>query len=232
MTIKQFEDLIISELTKVVDAIVKANLKLDISAKSRAGAEISDWLEEKFVEKTKKHKYFQNSEFAPKSNPKHPWDAKTTFKYKGLNENIYIDFKAFKVSSNDSNPKMGSPDKIIKLINGGSFYHTFIFVYYKSTQNSIKFTKKDKKYVRSFFMKDINNSFYRDSTNQLQVNFAEPSEYRTREEFINLLEEKLEVSYQRQIKNLNIKKKNLKSRIAEIKKVNSETKDKLIKNLE
>lgn len=56
MTIKQFEELIISELTKVVNAIVKANLKLDISAKSRAGAEISDWLEEKFVEVTKKHK--------------------------------------------------------------------------------------------------------------------------------------------------------------------------------
>ena len=103
MTIKQFEDLIISELTKVVDAIVKANLKLDISAKSRAGAEISDWLEEKFVEATKKHKYFHNSESAPKGSTKNPWDARTKFRLDGADEELWIDFKAFKITSAANN---------------------------------------------------------------------------------------------------------------------------------
>ena len=66
MKIKDFEELIIQELKQVVESILKKNKELPISAKSRAGAEISDWLEEKFVEATKTHKYFSNSEFAPK----------------------------------------------------------------------------------------------------------------------------------------------------------------------
>ena len=36
MTIKEFEGLINSELKKVVDTIIKNNLKLPISAKARA----------------------------------------------------------------------------------------------------------------------------------------------------------------------------------------------------
>ncbi|MEX0595104.1 MAG: hypothetical protein WD512_01300 [Candidatus Paceibacterota bacterium] len=75
MKIKDFEELIIQELKQVVESILKKNMELPISAKARAGAEISDWLEEKFVESTQSHKYFSNSEFAPKGKTKHPWDA-------------------------------------------------------------------------------------------------------------------------------------------------------------
>ena len=149
MTIKGFEDLVISELKKVVDTIIKNNLKLPISAKARAGAEISDWLEKKFVELTLKHKYFKNSESAPKGSTKNPWDARTTFVYKNVEEEIWIDFKAFKVTSADSNPDIGTPNKIVKLINDGDFYHAFIYVFYQSNAKGLMFvsnsaTKKNK----------------------------------------------------------------------------------------
>jgi hypothetical protein len=207
MTIKQFEDLIISELTKVVDAIVKANLKLDISAKSRAGAEISDWLEEKFVEATKKHKYFHNSESAPKGSTKNPWDARTKFRLDGADEELWIDFKAFKITSADSNPDIGTPNKIVKLINDGNFYHAFIHVFYESEGNGLKFVKLNGSYTKLYFLKDISSTFRRNPKNQLQVNISAPSEYRTREEFIKVLISKIKESHERQIK---ISKKALK----------------------
>ena len=98
MNIKQFEDLIINELKKVVEKIITGNLNLNISARSRAGAEISDFLEEKFVNLTIKHKYFHDSEQSPKGATKNPWDVRTKFKHKSVDEEIWIDFKALKTS--------------------------------------------------------------------------------------------------------------------------------------
>jgi hypothetical protein len=43
------------------------------------------------------------------------------------------------------------------------------------------------------------NTFRRDPTGQLQVNFKAPSEYRTREDFLNMFVEKMKEGYNRQI---------------------------------
>ena len=49
MDIKEFEDLINKTISSVVFSVINENNILNISAKSRAGAEISDFLETQFV---------------------------------------------------------------------------------------------------------------------------------------------------------------------------------------
>ena len=98
--------------------IVKNQIKLNISAKSRAGAEISDYLENSFKENTKQisNKIF-NVETAPKGATKNPWDLKFNYKIKNHKEEIWVDFKAIKISSLDSNPDIGTPNKIFVFID-------------------------------------------------------------------------------------------------------------------
>ena len=90
MNIKNFEELIIEEFDKIILRIIKDYPELNISAKARAGAEVSDFLEEKFVEYSGKNKFFKNSEKSPKGATKNPWDAKTIFCYKDIQEIIWI----------------------------------------------------------------------------------------------------------------------------------------------
>ena len=126
MKIKEFEELIISQLQVVVEKIIEDYPRLEISARARAGAEISDWVEEKFVEYTREHRYFHSCESAPKGSTKNPWDARTRFRLENnVDEEVWIDFKAFKMSSANSNPDIGTPRKIISLISGGNFYLVF-----------------------------------------------------------------------------------------------------------
>ncbi|MBU2472235.1 MAG: hypothetical protein KKF20_07485, partial [Bacteroidetes bacterium] len=139
MDIKEFETLILSELKKVVEIILQKNPEPNISAKSRAGAEISSLLEAQFVIETQNHKYFKKSVASPSGATKNPWDVITYFCIKGHEEVLWIDFKAVKVSSADSNPDIGTPDKIIDLIYSGYFYLVYIFIYYEETNNGLKF---------------------------------------------------------------------------------------------
>jgi hypothetical protein len=200
MNIKEFERFILLELKKVVESIIKENLFLNISAKSRAGAEISDFLEDKFLDKTAEHEYFTQSESSPKGATKNPWDVRTKFKLKDHVEELWIDFKALKRSAVDSNPDIGTPDKIIKFIQSGNFYLAYIFVYYQEKEKGLEFVKYDGEYTKLYFLKDISATFRRNPKNQLQVNMAEPSEYRTREGFIKLLLSKIKESHIRQRK--------------------------------
>lgn len=200
MNIKELETLIADEIDKVVVRIIKDNKRLNISAKARAGAEISDWLEDKFVEYTREHQYLKGSESAPKGSTKNPWDARTYFAMKTESEEIWIDFKAFKVSSADSNPDIGTPDKIINFIRRGSFYMLYIYVYYQEYENGLEFVKLDGKYTKTYFLKDISSTVRRNPKNQLQINISVKPEYRSREEFIRLLIHKIKESHQRQIK--------------------------------
>lgn len=137
---------------------------------------------------------------APGGATKNPWDAMTHFSVKGHEEIIWIDFKAVKVSSADSNPDIGTPDKIFSLINSGYFYLVYIFVYYQETKEGLKFVQNtDNEMVKIYFLKDINHTFRRNPKNQLQVNISAKPELRTRVEFINLLFDKIEESHKRQI---------------------------------
>lgn len=233
MDIKEFEAIALSELKKVVTGILEKNAQPNISARSRAGAEISALLEEQFVVETANHQYFQKSVGSPSGATKHPWDAMTYFCIKGHEEVIWIDFKAVKVSSADSNPDIGTPDKIIDLIYSGFFYLAYIFVYYEETQAGLKFVKNpDNEYVKIYFLKDISSTFRRNPKNQLQVNISAKPVERTREEFINVLFEKIEESHKRQIeistKALEqIAKGHTKAKLIEINKLSEEKINKL-----
>lgn len=232
MTIKEFEELVLEKLKIVVDKIIIENLDLPISAKSRAGAEISDWMEEKFVEYTIENDYFDDSEAAPKGSTKNPWDARTKFVLDGHKEEIWIDFKAFKITSADSNPDIGTPTKIIKLINEGNFYHVFIHIFYEATDNGLKFVELNDSYSKLYFLKDISSTFRRNPKNQLQVNISAPSEYRTREDFIKLLMNKIKQSHLRQIEISNKALKRQDEITEELLKANKKSEDNLIKKIQ
>ena len=200
MNINDFESLILTELKSVTEKILVKNATPNISAKARAGTEISDLLEKQFVFETQNHQYFKNSQSSPEGATKNPWDAITYFCLNGYEELVWIDFKAVKVSSADSNPDIGTPDKIIDLIHQGYFYLVYIFVYYEETENGLRFVKNnDNELVKIYFLKDISSTFRRNPKNQLQVNISAKPEKRTRSEFINILFDKITESHQRQI---------------------------------
>lgn len=200
MDIKDYEALILSELKKVILIILSKYPSPKISAKSRAGAEISSLLEEQFVLETEKHEYFKKSLASPPGATKNPWDALTYFSFKGHDEVIWLDFKAVKVSSADSNPDIGTPDKIVALIESGFFYLAYVFVYYEETETGLRFvSNSENELVKLYFLKDISSTVRRNPKNQLQVNISAAPEQRTREEFINLLFGKIEESHRRQI---------------------------------
>lgn len=201
MLIREYEDYIKNTITDVVNSIIRNNRNLNIVARSRAGAEISDWLETQFVASTQGHPLILDSEGAPKGKTKNPWDAKCNFNFNDHLEEIWIDFKAFKLSSIDSNPDMGTPNKIINFIASGGFYLLYIHVYYEEFGNGLQFVEYQGNLVKSYFLKDISSTFRRTPTNQLQVNISALPEYRTREEFIELLMNKVGAGLQRQLLN-------------------------------
>lgn len=199
MLIREYEDYIKETITDVVSSIVSENRQLNIAARSRAGAEISDWLEQAFVVKNQGSTIMLDSEAAPRGKTKNPWDARCFFQFNGHREEIWIDFKAFKVSSLDSNPDIGTPNKIIKFIEQGGFYLLYIHVYYEEDGAGLKFVELQNKLVKSYFLKDISSTFRRTPTNQLQVNILAEPTYRTREEFIVILMTKLGEGLRRQL---------------------------------
>jgi len=200
MDIKDLEKLIIDEFEKIITQIISDYPDLNISAKARAGAEVSNFLEEKFVEYSRRNKFFKDSEKSPEGATKNPWDAKTVFCFKNLQEIIWVDFKALKTSGKDSNPDIGTPNKIINFIKDGNFYLLYLYVFYEETKNGLKFVRINGSFTKSYFLKDIHPSFRRNPKNQLQVNMSEPPEYRSRGEFIKLLMKKIGESHARQIK--------------------------------
>ena len=200
MSIQDYENLVKNNITDIVRKIIEDNKILAISAKSRAGAEVSDFLEEKFVEYTKSSKVMLKSEQAPTGKTKNPWDARTFYKQNNHEEEIWIDFKAFKISGEDSNPDIGTPNKIFDFINNGGFYLLYIHVYYKEAGGGLEFIEYKNNYVKSYYLKDVNHTFRRTPTNQLQVNIDAEPEYRTREEFVKLLNKKVLEGLKRQLK--------------------------------
>lgn len=233
MDIKKFEDTILTDIETVILEIIKKNKKIPIQAKSRAGAEISNFLENEFIKISKKNKAIMDAVSSPSGATKNPWDAKFTYKLKDREEIIWLDFKAFKVSGEDSNPDIGTPNKFFDLVRLGGFYLTFVYVYYEEFESGIQFTSnKTGKYTKVYFLKDIHHSVRRNPKNQLQVNISENPEYRTRTEFLHLLINKITESHKRQIE---ISKRELlklskQDFLQDLLKVNEES-EKLIKKL-
>ncbi|AGM25669.1 hypothetical protein SSYRP_v1c00730 [Spiroplasma syrphidicola EA-1] len=205
MSIREFEERIRSSVDEIINKIINDNKKPNIIGKARLGAQISDFLEDKFIKYSKSDVNIINAIGAPKENTKSSFDIKFNFKYKGITELIWIDFKAINEGSLDSNPDIGAANKVISFIKQGNFYILYVYVYYKNNNDgNVEFVSNNNgKFTKQYFLKDIEKTFRRTPTGQLQVNANSVSEYRTREEFINLFFQKVEESHKRSIKKSN-----------------------------
>ena len=219
MTIKQLEEMIKNDIENIFQNILQEhNYVFPISAKSRSGAEISDYLEDGFVEYVNKnpHKRIYNVKGAPKGATKNPYDFCFNYRFDeiGFNDLIWGDIKATKFSYADSNPDLGTPEKIIKFILDGHFYLLFVFLEYEATaDNQTRFLCfDDNKYVHCQFLKDINHTVRINPKPQFQVNIHEQEEYRTREEFLELFYSKYQESIDRIINKQEEKKAELNDR--------------------
>ena len=225
MDFKRIEEKIKTEIETTFTKILENhNFVFPISAKSRSGAEISDYLEDSIVDyyRNTNNTNINNVLGAPKGKTKNPYDF--CFDYKDsdtkFNDIIWADIKATKHSYNDSNPDLGTPEKIVKFIMDGHFYLLFVFFEYEATEdNTTKFIPfKDGKYVHCQFLKDINHTVRINSKPQFQVNINEPEEYRTIDEFIELFYTKYQESIDRNLSIQSKKKEQLDSRFVSIRK--------------
>lgn len=201
MDFKQYEDKLNQCVEEVFESIIKENQNLAIRTRARAGAEISDILEELFVKEIETNKYSLLSDpiKSPPGATKNPFDAKCTFTYMGRSEIIWIDIKAFKISAIDSNPDIGTINKVQDFIKQGNFYIQYVLVYYDEDGEGLKFVQHNDRFVKVYLLKDVNDSVRLNPHNQLQVNMSENPQYRTRQEFIHLLKQKQIEGHRRRI---------------------------------
>ncbi|MBR1617094.1 hypothetical protein IJ670_02980 [bacterium] len=202
MNIDEYEHVLVSTINNVIVNIIKENLEPNITAMGRVGAQISDYLEENFykIVSSGKIKELCNPEKAPKNKTKNPWDARCSFVIKDIiKDDIWIDFKAIQITRLNSNPDIGTPNKIIDFIKNGKFYLLYVYVFYEAKNNEVHFISNNGDYVKSYLLKDINHTFRRNPKNQLQVNASAKPEVRSRADFIKLLCLKLKESNERQI---------------------------------
>lgn len=213
---KELEQLMKQDIETIfTNILLEHNYIFPISAKSRAGAEISDYLEDYFVNylSINSHSRIYNPLSSPKGKTKNPFDF--CFNYKnetlGFDDLIWGDIKATKRSYDDSNPDLGTSEKIINFIMDGHFYLMFVFLEYEATEdNQTKFLPfEDGRYVHCQFLKDIHHSVRINPKPQFQVNIHEPEEYRTRDEFLELFYTKYQESIDRNIAKQNKKKSEL-----------------------
>lgn len=212
MEIKTYEVNLLVALEAVVNEIINDNPKLSIAVKKgeRVGDAISKFFEDNFVAKTQAHANFSNSEASPSGKTKNPWDARTDYTIQEFKQDVWIDFKAVNVENDDTNPDSGTPDKIISHILDNNFYLVYIYVFYQGADNGLEFVQVDGKYVKPYFLKDISSTFRITPANQMQVNGSAEPEYRTREEFLQLLLTKKIESNERKLKKSTQELENLK----------------------
>ena len=108
----------------------------------------------------------------------------------------------------------------------------YIFVYYEEANDGLKFVKNhDGEFVKIYFLKDISSTFRRNTKNQLQVNISAKPEVRSREDFLELLLEKIIEGYRRQksIAEKELKKYENESIKSELIKFNKEQEEKIKK---
>lgn len=206
MNIKEFEDKMKLDIQNIFQDILSIhNYILDISSRSRSGAEISDFLEDYFVKylADKTHPRIYNPKSSPKGKTKNPYDF--CFNYKLEEDNykfddiVWGDIKAVSGAYNDSNPDLGTPSKVIKFMLEGHFYLMFVLFRYETTIDGktkiIPFDSNN--FVKVSFLKDVNHTVRINPKPQFQVNINAKDEYRTKEEFIDMFEKKYLESLER-----------------------------------
>lgn len=226
-TVKEFEIQMKNDLKKVFDNVLRSyNYELPISSKSRSGAEISDYLEDGFLKYLEEHphKRIYNPLGSPKGATKNPYDfcfqCKNDLDYP-FDDLVWGDIKAIKRSYKNSNPDLGTPEKVLRFMLSGHFYLVFVFFEYDSTTDGkTKFLKfPNGEYVHVMFLKDINKTVRINPKPQFQVNIHEPEEYRTKEEFIDMFLKKYKESNDRIINKQLKKKATLDARFAKIRAI-------------
>ena len=218
--LKEIENKIINIIKKIVLEILQTE-KIEIKVtgkKDRVGASISSFLEEKFCEYVNK-KYNEkliDPKGAPKNKTKNPWDAQVYWKEDRYLIPVWIDFKAINKNMEDSNPDMGSADKIFNMIQQGVFLLLYVEVYYEiDEENKVVL---DTKKIKVYFLHNISKTYRRTPTNQMQVNInEEPDLERNFDEFLDLHYKKLNESYKRELEKINKKLEKLPEKIKQTK---------------
>ena len=222
MEYRELENMIKEEIKHIFTKIIeKNNFTFKISANSRAGAEISDFLENEFVKYGNNNDKINISEFqsSEKKNTKSPFDFKFDYTFNEFHDTIWGDIKATKQTQSDSNPDLGTPTKLIKFINEGHFYILFVFVEYIPIENGIRFVKfEDGSFVKCIFLKDFDNSLRINPKPQFQININFEENYRTHLDFLDLFKRKYKESLERNIKNAESKLIKLDSEFEELEK--------------
>ncbi len=201
MDIQAYETQLLTQLKKITEKIIESNQKLNIQVQKgeRQGDLISKTLENEFIKNVITNEYFKDSTKAILGKTKSPYDIQTYFDYEGIKEKIWIDFKAFNLDNQDSNADGGSFKKVIELIQQGGFYIIYVYCYYKGKDSVLQFEKLDSNngFTKVFFLKDISSKMHIPPTNQMQVDYKLPTEYRSRVEFLDFFFEKVKESYER-----------------------------------
>ncbi len=216
MQVVEFETKMKDDIEHIFNSFLSEhNYTLPISAHARAGAEVSDYLEDWFVGYVLEHTHdrIYNPQGAPKENTKNPFDFCFNYKneeYHDFDDLVWGDIKAIKSTGAGSNPDLGTPKKVIDFIKDGHFYILYVLVKYKPTKDGyiqlIKFD--DEKYVHCVFLKDM-GKFRINPKPQFQANITEQEEYRTREEFVKLFYKKYMESVKRNLEKQKKKQKEL-----------------------
>lgn len=213
----ELETLLKQDVEKIFLSIFKEQQYiLPITAVSRQGEEISKFLEKRFAEYIDRigHERISDAKASPDGSTKSPYDFCFNYEKENFNDLIWGDIKATNIAYKDSNPDLGTPEKIIQFIMDGHFYILYVFIEYKDCNNStVKIIQNNEgSFVRCQLLKDIHHSVRINPKPQLQVNIHKPEEYRTKLEFVKLLKKKYEESIQRNIEKQKRKQENLDKR--------------------
>ena len=190
------EGLILNFINIIFQQIISENPTLAIRAVSRAGAEISDVLEDKFVEIAKKKEKIIEVAGAPKGATKNPYDIYFIYEFtKQEQELIWIDIKATNAAYKNSNPDMGTYKKFLDFFKDGNYFAVYCKLAYVQDKNGLRFVETPQgQMFNIFLLKDINSSVRIQTNNQLQVNYSASPQRRSLTEFLDLLKEKVQAS--------------------------------------
>lgn len=189
---KKYEDKMSTTIINIFEDILKKHdYKFSISVKARGGAEISERLQMEFKEyldndlNSSKYPELYNHKIAPSKATKNPFDIAWNFKFQNIEDFIWGDIKTFKSDTEDSNPDLGTPNKIIKFMEDGHFYLCFILFKYTPTETGLVFDLLDnQKHVDFLFLKDAPKDLRINPKPQFQMNIKGKPVYRTRHEFL------------------------------------------------
>ncbi len=219
MTWQEKETIILALIRRIFQEIIQANPTLPIRAQSRAGAEISDYLEDEFVKIAENEAGVIEVAGAPKGKTKNPYDIFFRYEFSSKDQElVWIDIKATNAEYQDSNPDMGTYKKFLKFFREGNYFALYCQFAYLPEGDGLKFVETPQgKMFDIFLLKDINQSFLIQPNNQLQVNYAALPQPSSLADFIDLLENKLKESLVRQQERIETEINNLNNEFTEVK---------------